>query len=80
MSISTDALISEALQLSPHERARIAAELISSLDEPGESHLEVVWQAEIAKRLEEVDSGDVTLLSWEQERQSLRECLNDARR
>jgi putative addiction module component (TIGR02574 family) len=58
------ALRSAALALPPDERAALAAELLESLDgdEADEGAAEA-WEAEIARRLGEIERGEVTLVS-----------------
>ena len=62
---STKDVLDEALGLPPAERARIAHELITSLDETEEPTAEDAWLAEVARRLEEVDAGTARLEDWD---------------
>ena len=64
MSISAEALLDSALKLPSEERARIAAELIASLDGIPEAGVEAAWDAEVERRIEQVDQGKVQLLDW----------------
>ena len=66
MSTSADSILGTALTLPPDERARIAAELIASLDETEDPGVEVAWAAEIERRIAEVDSGETETVSWEE--------------
>jgi putative addiction module component (TIGR02574 family) len=50
---------SKALQLSPHERARLAERLISSLDDERDADVEAVWVREAERRLDELRAGKV---------------------
>ena len=52
-----------ALQLPRDERARLAAELITSLDEMPETGVETAWDSEL-ERIEEVDQEKVRFLEW----------------
>jgi putative addiction module component (TIGR02574 family) len=61
MSMQFDILEAEALKLGAGERARLAEHLIASLDEDPE--LDAAWEAEIQKRIHEIDSGQVQMLS-----------------
>ena len=73
MATSADVLDS-ALRLPDRERARIAERLIASLDpivEPS-TEVELAWQAEVQKRLAQVDRGEVQCIPWEQVRDRLR--------
>ena len=60
MAMSKERVIAEALRLPLHERARLAEELITSLDEDAE--LEAAWLEEVERRREEVASGKVQLV------------------
>ena len=53
-------LESEALKLSPQERARLAERLISSLDDHVDPDSERLWLEEAERRLDELLSGNVT--------------------
>jgi putative addiction module component (TIGR02574 family) len=61
MSMQFDILEAEALKLGAGERARLAEHLIASLDE--DPDLDAAWEAEIQKRIHEIDSGQVQMLS-----------------
>jgi len=65
-------ILDAALTLDPAERARIAHEIIVSLDdEPAEEHVEEAWEQELARRSAEIDSGAVKLEPWSEVRQDL---------
>ena len=53
-------LLTAALELGEEERASLAEALVSSL--PGETPLAEGWDAELAERLRQIDSGEVELL------------------
>jgi len=53
-------LVSNALNLSRKERARLAQRLIASLDEEPEADTEELWLHEAERRLSELKSGKVT--------------------
>ncbi len=53
---------SEALVLPESERAELAHHLVTSLDGPSESDVANAWDAEILRRLLEIDSGTATLI------------------
>jgi putative addiction module component (TIGR02574 family) len=63
-------LLEEALELSDESRAELAAALIESLDEPGDSadEVESSWSAEIERRIKDVESGAVKPIPWEEAR------------
>ena len=57
---------SEALQLPPKERARLAQRLLASLDTESDRDAERVWLQEAERRLDELESGKVTGIAAEQ--------------
>ena len=62
--MSLDQLVDEALRLPEPDRAALAAALIGSLDPGLENEPSQDWDAEIRRRLEELDKGTVTPVSW----------------
>jgi len=73
---TVDSIIDQALQQPERERARIAERLISSLEQTTDFDVELAWQKEIGKRLEEIDSGAVECVPWEEVRNKLSENAN----
>jgi putative addiction module component (TIGR02574 family) len=69
-------LLKQALTLSEKERAELASNLIDSLDPSVDSDAELAWQEEVARRLEEVESGKVKTISWDEVRRKGRTLLN----
>ena len=59
MSETAEKLKSELALLPPSERAELAHFLIQSLDADMEETAEAAWDAELARRLEEIESGKV---------------------
>lgn len=53
---------SEALSLSEGERADLAHSLVQSLDGPADVDAEAAWDAEILRRLAEIDAGTAELI------------------
>ncbi len=66
MARSITALEKELMALPSQERARIAHDLITSLDNGVEEDVEAYWSEEIERRLAQTDNGDVELLSAEE--------------
>jgi putative addiction module component (TIGR02574 family) len=65
-------ILDAALKLEPADRARIAHEIIVSLDdEPADEGVDEAWEQELAKRAAEIDSGAVKLEPWSKVRQDL---------
>ena len=62
MSSIVDEITLKARALPAEDRARIAEELLSSLQEDCDPEIEAAWDAEIRRRLDEVDSGNAKLI------------------
>jgi putative addiction module component (TIGR02574 family) len=68
MSRPLENIEAEALELSSRERAALAHRLIASLDDGPEddpTEVELAWEAEIKRRLDEYDRGEVRAVSSE---------------
>lgn len=64
MKQNIDNILKEALRLSPEARAALAGTSLDSLDETVDRDAESAWEAEIIKRLKEIDEGKVNLVPW----------------
>ena len=75
MSPEADELLKKAMALSPEERGALAASLIESLEEGGILDLdaEAAWQHEVARRMEEIESGKVKPVPWIEVKRRARE-------
>lgn len=71
MSSDPAKLLEEALKLSPEARAALAASLLESLEGDVDEDVETAWAAEIAKRIQELDSGAVAAVPWAQARRMI---------
>ena len=68
--MSTDDLLVEVLRLSREERARVAAELLSSLEETDEEVV-TAWAEELLRRSADVREGRVSPVPWATAREEL---------
>lgn len=69
MSLPVERLETEALELPRRERARLAHRLIVSLDEDADeapAEVERAWEAEIRRRVVELEAGTAELIPAEQ--------------
>lgn len=66
MSRELTELRNKALALSAAERAELAGSLIESLDDGEDESVEKAWDVEIARRMEELDSGRVKPISHDE--------------
>ena len=62
--MSTDELLVEALRLSRRDRARVAEELLSSLEE-SDDQVAAAWAGELERRSRDVAEGRVQTTDWE---------------
>jgi putative addiction module component (TIGR02574 family) len=58
-------LFQKALSRSEEERAELACSLIESLDTTVDKAAEAAWNQEIARRIEDLDSGKAKTIPWE---------------
>lgn len=75
-STALEKVRSEALNLSEAERAELAYNLVVSLDGPLDSDVGKAWDAEILRRLSEIDSGTANLIDRKEFRRRMRACMN----
>ncbi len=54
-----------AKALPGHDRARLAEELLQSLDGDSETDTDAAWELEIERRVAEIDAGNVKFVSAE---------------
>ncbi len=65
MNMQSQQLLRTALALPESDRAEIAATLIHSLDTETDEDVDAAWAAEIQRRIESVDNGEVKLVPWD---------------
>jgi putative addiction module component (TIGR02574 family) len=81
MTQEVSEILKKALALPPEARAAIAGSLLESLnDSPADEGVEVAWSEEIKRRIEEIDSGKVQMIPYEEVRRRLAARLSDAAR
>jgi putative addiction module component (TIGR02574 family) len=66
-----DDLLKKALMLSAQDRATLAGSLIESLDEAEELSVQSEWNDEIARRIEDLDSGKAKTIPWDEVRRRI---------
>jgi putative addiction module component (TIGR02574 family) len=64
MTPEVSRLLEQALALSIEEREALADSLISNLDGKVDEGVHAAWEAEIGKRVAELDSGKAKTISW----------------
>lgn len=57
-------LFEEASKLDEHDRATLAGLLLESIEQEPDPDIEKAWRHEIAHRIQELDTGSVSLVPW----------------
>ena len=57
-------LLANALRLDVVERAKLAAELLASLDGEPDEDVEAAWAEEVERRIDQIEAGGVKLVPW----------------
>jgi len=78
MTREVSKLLEKALSLSIEEQEALADSLISSLGGKVDEGLEAAWEAEIGRRIAELDSGKAKTTSWDEVRRRNLSKLPDA--
>jgi putative addiction module component (TIGR02574 family) len=68
MTPEVSKLLERALSLSVEEQEALADSLISNLGGKVDEDVVAAWDAEITKRIQELDSGKAKTIPWEQVR------------
>jgi putative addiction module component (TIGR02574 family) len=66
MSSEVSELLKKALELPVTDRAELAGSLIESLDQAEDKSVKDAWEAEIVRRMEDLDSGRVKPISHDE--------------
>ena len=70
-SLTATEVLTQALALDENDRASVAGALIESLDTEFDPDAEAAWDAEIRRRVEELDSGAVKPIPWSEVKKRL---------
>jgi putative addiction module component (TIGR02574 family) len=71
MTREVSELLKKALALPPEARAALPRSLLESLDDTLDESAEEEWSKEIARRIEELDSGKVKPIPWAEARRQI---------
>jgi putative addiction module component (TIGR02574 family) len=71
MSRDLKQVFREAFELPETERATLAGLLIESLEPPPDSEVEEAWAKEAERRWNEIESGEVRTIPWDEVRAKL---------
>jgi putative addiction module component (TIGR02574 family) len=70
--VSRVEVLHDALELSPDDRAELAAELLASLDGPPDADASAAWTDEIRSRVDRALAGEAKGTRWPEVRDRLR--------
>jgi putative addiction module component (TIGR02574 family) len=76
MTSEVSELLKKALALPAEARAALAGSLLESLDDTVDASAEEEWSQEIARRIQELDSGKVKPIAWAEARRQVSAILN----
>jgi putative addiction module component (TIGR02574 family) len=62
--MTTEDLLAQVLHLPRHERARVAEQLLCSLEEQ-EGHVACAWAHELERRSREIAEGEAQTVEWQ---------------
>jgi putative addiction module component (TIGR02574 family) len=65
MTKGAQSILLEVLRLNVRTRAKLAAEILASLDGPADPEAADAWEDEIQRRVNALESGTEKLESWE---------------
>ena len=71
MKSDVSKVLEAALKLPREARAAIAGSLIESLDETVDENVEAAWADEIARRVQDLDSGKAKTIPWSKARRMI---------
>jgi len=69
-------VLKKTLALPAEARAALASRLLDSLDDTVDEAAETEWDEEIARRIQELDSGKVKPVAWAEARRQIAAILN----
>ena len=79
--IAAQQILTQALQLPANERAKMAHELLVSLEsEPIEEGYDAAWEQELVARVKQIDEGTAELVDWREAQEEIRKKLREKNR
>jgi putative addiction module component (TIGR02574 family) len=72
-------ILEAAMELEPAERAKIAQELLDSIDGGANGGLDAEWIGELERRARDIDEGRAQFVSWPEARQEIEDSLQRSR-
>lgn len=79
MTQEVNDVLKRALALPAEDRAELAGSLLESLDVGQDPDAEAAWQQEVARRIQDLDSGKVTAIPWAEVRRRVAAKLSNGK-
>ncbi len=79
MATTAKEVIEAALKLDPEDRAKVAHELLDSLDGGANGGLDAGWIEELERRARAIDEGEDDLIAWPEARKEIEGSLRRSR-
>jgi putative addiction module component (TIGR02574 family) len=79
MTQEANDVLRRALALPPEDRAELAGSLLESLDVGQDPDAEAAWHEEIARRIQDLDSGKAKAIPWAEVRRRIAAKLSNGR-
>ena len=76
MAISREDLYQAALKLDDSERADLISMLLDTLERETESGVDAAWRKETNRRIQEIEAGSVSPLTWKDAKAELHRGLD----
>jgi putative addiction module component (TIGR02574 family) len=73
MSPLAESLLQESLKLPEFDRAELATQLLDSIQDESDNEVPEITDADIARRIQELDDGTVLAISWKEAREKILE-------
>lgn len=70
-------LFEQALALEPESRRSLAVRILASIPIQGDPDVEGFWRQEVSKRLDDLQTGSVTPVSWDETMARMEQIINE---
>ena len=77
--MSTKEILAAALKLKPAQRARVANQILDSLDGGANGGLDAGWIRELEQRARDIEEGRTEFVSWPEARREIENSLRRSR-
>ena len=79
MTTLLEKIADDLMRLSPAERLELADTLYGSVEQPMDADVEMAWEKEIDRRVDDYEAGKASVVSAEEAHGRIRKALDEAR-